>query len=248
MKHTWRLAASVGIGAGVGFASAMAQVIETLQLAVDPATLVWLPGERDATVKITLRNTGSAIDIYAGSLYVTVAGPGAPRIWDVKLAGDPGTPQYLPGTFLAGTPANPWQQWPLQNTDPAANPAVMGAQPVSFYDSDAIQVLFDRSLGSGDATQRIPGNGAEAPFAEITLRRGDLGSAGPWTLSLFNALGPSPSFVVTRDGLGAAVPQNMGFTTETIVLVPEPESFAVATGIALIASRLLRRPRAASPR
>lgn len=245
MKN-WSLAALMLAGTVLGSVSGMAQVTETLQLSVDPSTLVWLAGQQDVTVKVSLSNTGSAINIYSGSFYVGVTGPGNPKIWDVKLAGLPGAPA---GTFLVG-PAldNPFVQTPLQNSDPDADAQVSGAEPVSSYNTAAIQIMFDMVKGTSVA-QEIPGN-TTAPFAEITFRRSDLNSIGPWTINLFNThSGTSPSFVVMPGGSpGDQVQQNMSLTSGTIVAVPEPESIAAAVGLALVAVRLLRRTPSASPR
>lgn len=241
------LAALMLAGTVLGSASGMAQVTETLQLSVDPSTLGWLEGQQDITVKVSLSNTGSAINIYGGSFYVGVTGPGNPKIWNVKLAGAPSAPV---GTFISA----PFIQTPLQNSDPDADasinpydetlsPFVIALAPVSAYNTSAIQILFDPP-GMDLIIKEIPGN-ATAPFAEVTFRRSDLNSMGPWTINLFNThSGTSPSFV-TKPG---SVQQNMSLTSATIVAVPEPESIAVAVGLALVAVRLLRRTPSASPR
>lgn len=219
----------------------MAQVTETLQLSVDPSTLSWVVGQQDITVKVSLSNTGSAINIYGGSFYVGVTGPGNPKVWDVKLAGEPGPPV---GTFLVGTALdNPFIQKPLQNSDPDADPTVSGAEPVSSYNTSAIQILFDMVKGTA-FTQEIPGN-ATAPFAEVTFRRSDLNSIGPWTINLFNTQSGSSPSLVMKPG---QVQQNMSLTSATIVAVPEPEAIATLAGLALVAFRVLRRESAASRR
>lgn len=214
----WGWAASLVAGISLGCMNATAQTAETLLLTVDPTTLSWGAANEYTTVKVNLSNTGSPVQIYSGSLYVSIAGPGTPTIWNVKLASEQDSLR-VPGSFLVGTPTNPWLQKPYQNDDPDADPTVNGAEPVSFYNTDAIQILFDRS---GNATEVIPGN-ATAAFAEITLRRSDLNAAGPWTLSLVNVnLGSAPSFVVKPDATLVTVKQNLSADPATISLATGP--------------------------
>lgn len=230
--QSWGWAASLVAGISLGCMNAMAQTAEALRLTVDPNTLSWGAENEYTTVKVNLSNTGSPVPVYSGSLYVSVAGPGTPTIWDVKLASEHNALK-VPGSFLVGTPSSPWLQKPYQNADPDADPNVNGAEPVSSYNTDAIQILFDRN---GSSTEVIPGN-ATAPFAEITLRRTDLDATGPWTLSLVNVhLGSAPSFVVKPDATLVTVNQNLSSEPATISLATGPAANTIGA-FATVASQ-----------
>lgn len=198
-----------------------------LVLHVDPATVAWDNGV-DLVVKVSLENQGGPIGIVSGMLYVDVVGTNAPLIQDIKVAGAPGSAQYVAGTFLAGgsTAGKHWTQQPLQTSDPT-DPS----NTVGNFQATALGVAY---FTPSMFTEEIPGH-ASAPFAEITLRRG-AGQGGSWSLNLFWSDPWALSYMDLSGGPYDPADDGkvfMGPASATVTAVPEPGAWGVATGLAM---------------
>ena len=190
------------------------------------------------SLKVSLQNTGAPFDIYAGQFYAEVLDsnnqPAAHvKFYDVKIAGEPGSPQYVGGTFLTGggTAQTTWKQYPIQTS----------ATPVGS--EQTVAELNSAQIGIGFYTddlyaQQIPQS--SAPFAEITLRR-DAGVGGNWTLNLFwGATDTTPLSLpfLTLTSLDLAY---FAKSSEIVSAVPEPTEWAACAGVALVGWAVVRR-------